>query len=202
MFKKKSIYTSYSDSELAEFISKGDHRAFREIYDRYFGVIYSFSRKMLQDDGHAEDITQDIFTVLYERMGVLKIVSLRSYLYQSARYAIIDYGRKNQHRVEYMKGLGDYYERGEWTTDNAVIENELSNLIEEEIANLPVKMRAVFELSRKHYLSNKEIAEQTGLSEGTVRLQIHHAISRLRSRLTMFILLLFMTALVWFNKIF
>lgn len=185
---KKSIYKTYSDEELAERILERDELAYREVYDRYFGIIYAFSRKILQDDDQAEDITQDIFLALFEKMGSLHITSLRAYLYQSVRYALIDYSRKQQSRVNYMADLGDYYARGVWTTDDAIIENELHSQIEKQIDQLPAKMRTIFELSRKSHLSNKEIAAQIGISEGTVRLQIHHAISRLRSRLTFFFL--------------
>lgn len=186
MFKKKPIYKTYSDEELAERILEGDERAYVEVYDRYFGIIYAFSRKMLQDDDQAEDITQDIFLTLYEKMGCLRVISLRAYLYQSARYALIDHSRKQQSRINYMAGLTDYYAQGVWCTDDTVIENELRSQIEKQIDQLPVKMRTIFELSRKSYLNNKEIAAQVGISEGTVRLQIHHAIARLRSRLTIF----------------
>ena len=185
---KKPIYKTYSDEELAERILEGDEVAYMEVYDRYFGIIYAFSRKMLQDDDQAQDITQDIFLTLFEKMGSLQVRSLRAYLYQSARYALIDHSRKQQSRVSYMTGLADYYARGVWTTDDAIIENELHLQIEKQIDQLPAKMRTIFELSRKSHLSNKEIAAKIGISEGTVRLQIHHAISRLRSRLTIFFL--------------
>lgn len=184
---KKPLYQTYSDEDLAARILEGDKLAYKEVYDRYFGLIYAFTRKILQDDDQAEDTTQDIFLALYEKMGTLQVSSLRAYLYQSARYALIDYSRKQQRQVSYMAGLGDYYARGVWTTDDAIIENELRNQIEKQIDQLPPKMRTIFELSRKSYLSNKEIAAQIGISEGTVRLQIHHAISRLRSRLTIFL---------------
>lgn len=183
---KKPIYKTYSDEDLAERILQGDEMAYMEVYYRYFGIIYAFSRKILQDDDQAEDITQDIFLALFEKMGNLQVTSLRAYLYQSARYALIDHSRKQQSRDNYMAGLGDYYAQGVWTTDDAVIENELHAQIEKQICQLPAKMRTIFELSRKSHLSTKEIAAQIGISEGTVRLQIHHAISRLRSRLTIF----------------
>jgi RNA polymerase sigma-70 factor (family 1) len=183
---KKSIYKAYSDEDLTKRLLERDELAYKEVYDRYFGIIYAFSRKILQDDDQAEDITQDIFLALFEKMGSVQITTLRAYLYQSVRYALIDHSRKQRSRLNYMEGLGDYYAKGVWTTDDAIIENELQNQIEKQIDQLPAKMRTIFELSRKSYLSNKEIAAKIGISEGTVRLQIHHAISRLRSRLTIF----------------
>lgn len=179
---------------------QGDGSAYAEIYDRYFAVIYSFVRKMLQAEDHAEDLTQEIFMALYETIGHTTIISVRSYLYQSARYALIDHARKQKNRKDYLIGLQKFYQNGVWSTDDAVIERDLRQQIEREVDKLPPKMRTIFELSRKHYLSNKEIAQHLHLSEGTVRQQIHNAIVRLRSRLTCFILLQTMGLLWWIGR--
>ena len=44
-------------------------------------------------------------------------------------------------------------------------------------------MRQVFELSRKTNYSRREIAEQLGLSEETVKSHLHHALRLLRGKL-------------------
>lgn len=193
-------YQTYGDEQLATLLLDGDRTAFEEIYKRYFGVIYAFARKMLHDDEQAEDMTQEIFMSLYEKSDVLNISSLKAYLYQSARYSIIDYCRKQKTKFNYLEGLREFYAQGEWSTDEKVIESELQRQIEKEIQALPPKMRALFEMSRKEYLSNKEIAARAGLTEGTVRVQIHHAITKLRSKLTAFVLLQMMTAILWLNR--
>ena len=194
---KKSKYRVYTDNELAELMFQGDGNAYAELYDRYFAVIYSFNRRMLRDDSQAEDLTQEIFMALYESATSTPIGSIRSYLYQSARYALIDYARKQKSRDDYLTSLQDYYNKGVWSTDDTVIERDLQQQIEREVDKLPSKMRAIFELSRKHYLSNKEIANNLNLSEGTVRQQIHNALVRLRSRLTCFLLLQITGLLSW-----
>ncbi len=197
----KSIYRTYSDLELSALLPTDD-QAFAEVYDRYFGVIYLFVRKMLQDEDLAEDMTQEIFLALYENRTSSGIRSLRAYLYQSARYALIDHGRHQKSRVNYRIGLKEYVDKGEWSTEETIIQRDLERQIEKEIQNLPEKMRAVFELSRKHYLSNKDIATTLGLSEGTVRQQIHNAILRLRTRIACFGALLAMASLLRINDFF
>lgn len=197
----KSIYRTYSDLELSALLPTDD-QAFAEVYDRYFGIIYLFVRKMLQDEDLAEDMTQEIFLALYENRSSSAIRSLRAYLYQSARYALIDHGRRQKSRSDYMTGLKEYVEKGEWSTEETVIQRDLERQIEKEIQNLPEKMRTVFELSRKHYLSNKDIATTLGLSEGTVRQQIHNAIVRLRAGTSCFLALAAMASLLWINRFF
>lgn len=198
----RSKYRTHTDNELAEQMFLGDGLAYAELYDRYFPLIYSFIRKMLQDDDQAEDLTQEIFMALYEIATQTPIISIRSYLYQSARYALIDHARKQKNKYNYLAGLEDYYQKGIWATDDTVIERDLQQQIEREVERLPPKMRAIFELSRKHYLSNKEIAESLNLSEGTVRQQIHNALVRLRSGLICFLLLQATCFLLWVGRFF
>jgi RNA polymerase sigma-70 factor (ECF subfamily) len=68
-------------------------------------------------------------------------------------------------------------------------------IIEKEIADLPAKMREVFELSRKTFLSHKEIAGQLDLSEKTVRNQVNNALKVLRVKLGIFVFLLVLLVL-------
>ncbi|MNY40258.1 RNA polymerase sigma factor [compost metagenome] len=79
--------------------------------------------------------------------------------------------------------------------DNSVLaridEKELAAAIETEIQNLPEKMRVIFEYSRKAYLSHREIAEQLGISDKTVKKQVANAIRILRLKLSIPLILIF-----------
>jgi RNA polymerase sigma-70 factor (ECF subfamily) len=156
---------------------------------------------MLQDEDQAKDVIQEVFVTLYEKMDELYNDSIRSFLYKSVRNRVINSIRHQKVRIDYISAFKDYYNKGEWITDNQVRENELQRLIELEIENLPPKMRKIFELSRRHYLSHKEIADATGVSEGTVKKQLYYAISKLRSKLSCLLLLQLMSAILWINRL-
>jgi RNA polymerase sigma-70 factor (ECF subfamily) len=51
-------------------------------------------------------------------------------------------------------------------------------------------MREIFQLSRKQYLSHKEIAEKLGISEKTVKNQISNALNLLRHKLPLLLFIL------------
>lgn len=76
-----------------------------------------------------------------------------------------------------------FIEKGEYVTDQQLLEQELKEAIEKEIALLPPKMREVFELSRKQDLSYKEIADQLHISDKTVKKQVNNALHILREKL-------------------
>jgi len=68
-------------------------------------------------------------------------------------------------------------------TDHLIRERILMEIIEEGIAEMPQRMREVFEMSRKQHLSHKEIAEQLNISEDTVRKHIQNGLKILRPKL-------------------
>jgi len=199
----KADYTLYSDAQLADLLNQRDKEAFEEIYNRYWGLLFSHANKMLRDEDQAQDVVQELFANLLSQMGEFYYKStISSFLYTSVRNMVLNLIRYNKVRVNYADSLQDYYNKGEWATDEVLRENELSRQIEKEIQNLPPKMRAIFELSRKQYLSHREIAEATGVSEGTVKKQLYYAIAKLRSKLSSLFWLQLMSAILWLNRTF
>jgi RNA polymerase sigma-70 factor (ECF subfamily) len=194
-------YNSYTDDQLASLYNKQDRSAFEEIYNRYWELLYIHAKKMLRDEDQAQDVVQELFISLLTRMGKLKLKpTFNSYLYQTIRFIILDLIRHNQVKVNYIAQIQTHYKEADSHTDNLVLENDLKRIIELEIDKLPPKMKTIFEMSRKAYLSNSEIADATNTTESNVRKQIQQAITKLRSNLTCFICLQIMTTLLWWNR--
>ena len=83
------------DSELVKRVQAGDVAAFTEIYDKYIDKIYAFCFRNIGNQQEAEDIAQDVFI---EAMKSIKRFEgrsqFRTWLYQVARYHVMDYWRK------------------------------------------------------------------------------------------------------------
>ena len=86
---------------------------------------------------------------------------------------------RNRIHVTYKGFLESNYS----VTDHRIREKQLTELINKGIADLPDKMREIFELSRKNSLSHKQIAAQLNLSEQTVKKQVNNALRILRTKL-------------------
>lgn len=186
------IYSKLTDQELAVLLKESDHDAFAEIYNRYWGLLYIHARKILQDEDDVKDVIQELFVSLWNKAGEIEFTtSLSSYLYSAVRNRIFNLIEHQKIKVNYVASIGSFMEQGEATTDALVRYRELAQLIEKEIALLPPKMREIFELSRKEYLSHKEIAERLNISDKTVRKQVNNAIRILRLRLNVSIGLIF-----------
>lgn len=85
--------------------------------------------------------------------------------------------------MKYLNSLQSFLDEGVETTEAQVRETELKEIIENEVAQLPEKMRLVFTLSRNEELSHKEIAETLKVSDKTVKKQVSNALSILKKKL-------------------
>lgn len=194
--KSNPDYSVLSDKDLLECLSKGDERAFAEIYTRYKTVLFLHARRMLNDDEQARDTVQEIFTTLWIKKSELLIsTSLKSYLFSSVKHKILNVLVHQKHVEKHMQMMLDIYNAGSFSTDLLIHEKELVLQIESEIQALPARMREVFVLSRKEELSNREIAQRMNIAEETVKKQIVYALKILRSKIRLISLLLILLKL-------
>lgn len=180
------LYQQLSDEELAELLRKGDHQAFNVIFDRFYGLLFIHSCKLLSDSDEAKDLVQDLFERLWnQRESIALNHSLSAYLYSAVRNRVIN--RISHFSVEhkYIESLGSFINQDSQFADHRVREREMRKMIEQEVSALPVKMKEVFELSRRDYLSYKEIALKLKISEQTVRTHIKKALRILKPKLSL-----------------
>jgi RNA polymerase sigma-70 factor (family 1) len=179
-----AAYGAYTDQDLAALLKGGDQYAYTEVYERYKRLLYLFAFKRLGDREEVKDIVHEIFTSLWYNKEQLNLsYSLNTYLHSAVRNKIVDVIARKQISARYAESFNAYQASGQSTTDHLVRQKELTALIEKEIAALPVKMRQVFELSRNGNYSRKQIAEELGLSEETVKSHMHHAMKILKVKL-------------------
>lgn len=177
-------YKSYTDRELLDCLKSGDRAAFAEIYERYWKTMYFHALKMLGDEDDAKDLVQELFASVWARAASIPFNNnLSGYLYISARNKIINLIQQRKVRRDYLSGLASFAEEASNGTIEQIDEKELLLIVEKEIQALPNKMRQVFELSRKQYLSHKEIADELDISDKTVKKQIGYAIRMIKLKL-------------------
>ena len=74
------IYMKISDEGLWELCLKGDMRAFRELYCRFYALLRNYGIKLLPDKSLVEDCVQDIFIKLIQNHETLSpTVNVKGY---------------------------------------------------------------------------------------------------------------------------
>lgn len=187
------MYKNFHDRELLLLLKQGNEYAFHEIYERYKGVLHLHAYRKLGDFDAAQDVIQELFEILWlKREDFPETTNLSGYLYNSVRNRIFNIFAHEKVKSCYISSFLRFNSEFSNITDEKIRERELAKQIEAEIDALPERMREVFLMSRKEYLSHKEIAEKLDISEFTVKNHIKKALKILRSRLGFFTFILFL----------
>ena len=173
-------YKKLSDTELVALLQSRDNNAFSEIYDRYWPSLVLHANRMVRDEDLAKDIVQEIFTQLLQQETLHMHDTLTHYLYRAVRNRILNKIKHDKVKINYAADFLNYAKNPGTLADEELTVKELSLAIESEIQKMPAAMKEIFILSRKQYLTQKEIAKMLNLSENTVNNQIQRAIKKLR----------------------
>jgi len=185
LFRKK--FCKESDEVLMINIREGNKAAFEELYDRYSKrLLYYFYRMLNGDHDKAQDFLQDLF---------LKIVEKPELFNQHKRFSTWIYSvAYNQCKNEYrrLNVRRQYNQREEIVITNPETthgpEERLDSrmflrALEKELNKLEPEQRLVFILRYQENLAVKEIAEVTGLKEGTVKSKLFYITKKLADNL-------------------
>lgn len=167
------------EKELLRLLRAGEQSAFDTLYGRYWETLYQTAFYLIKDAAASMDIVQDIFVWLWERREKLEIQSFQAYLKAAVKFKVANYIRDGKIRESFFGELQPI------ATGNAAIHDaevrELKAIIDQSILELPDKCRTIYLLSKQERLSNKEIAEQLGISVKTVEAQMTIALKRIRN---------------------
>ena len=177
---------------LAKWIRKakrGDVGSYQKIYDIFARKVLNFIYRMVNSAEEAEDLTQETFVTVYQKLETLKDDSkFEPWLFRIARNYVY---QRYRGRSPVTVSIDTLDEDGQPITqliderknpDEAFQSGELENVIQGAINSLPEKYREVFVLSAIHKLSYQEIADIVGHSLPSVKTDIHRARLEVRKR--------------------
>lgn len=175
-----------SDQPLLEQIQRDNPKAFATLLDRYSQVLFEHVYCKIGHREDAEDITQEIFLSFWKNRTTIHVDinnSLRSYLFGSAKYKVIDYYAKVAVQIPQLQPLDSIQEMGATAhADDALLTKELQCLLEKELDAMPERMRKPLQLSREEEMTIREIALLLQISEQSVKNNISSALYKLRLR--------------------
>ncbi|WP_119079168.1 RNA polymerase sigma factor [Chitinophaga alhagiae] len=175
----------HSESELLRMIAAGDEHAYQTVFERYWDPIYSTALLLTKSPAMAEDVAQDVFTMLWEkRAALVSVEKLEGFLFITARNMIYTRFRKLASGHAYRCYVLDCFgEEGGRRADESTEVRELEQTILRAIQKLPPQQQKAFRLSRFEGMRHEEIAVTMGLSRVTIKSYIVQAIATLRKTL-------------------
>ncbi len=174
-----------SDHELAQKSAGGDGEAFEQLYRRHFRRVYALCLRMLGDPTQAEDLTQDVFVNLFNKIGSFRGESaFTTWLHRMTVNQVLMFFRKASTRSELTTDEGEtpvQIVRGTENPNAMPVVDRIS--LERAIAQLPPGYRTVFILHDVEGHDHEEIARILEVSQGTSKSQLHKARLKLRTLL-------------------
>jgi RNA polymerase sigma-70 factor (ECF subfamily) len=168
---------------------KGDVGSYQNIYEVFARKVLNFIYRMVNSPEEAEDLTQETFVTVYQKLRTLKDNSkFEPWLFRIARNFVYQRYRTRSPATVSIDALD---EDGQAVTqlvdarknpDEAFQTLELEDVMADVIAGLPEKYREVFVLSALQNLSYQHIADVVGRSLPSVKTDIHRARLEVRKR--------------------
>ena len=172
--------TVSNDAQLMERLQEdATGEALRELYRSYSGELLGFALNALGERGAAEEIVQEVFTRAWrhaERYDPAR-GSVRTWLYQIARHAIIDMRRRASARPS-LAGGEPLFETA--AAGDSIEQAMLGWQVAAALERLTPEHRQMIRLAHFQGLSVREIAERCELPVGTVKSRTWYALRSLR----------------------
>jgi len=179
---------SKNDRELARRLRDRDPKALSELYDRYGRLVYSLIQRMVRNSAAAEDLVQETFLRVWNRMQAFdqERGALGPWVLAVARNRAIDYlrsadgkmsaGALELDRLEHPARFCDFEDRA--------LSLDRARRLKDAFEKLAPYQKTVLELAYYEGLSQTEMAERLQQPLGTVKTWVRSALKVLREQLT------------------
>jgi len=168
------------DTMLVSDARNGDRAAFGRLYDRYSRMVHGILLAKVPVR-EVDDLVQDVFLLALRRLSTLRETgSFGAWLAAIARNQANDYHRHSEPEDQ----LANDASEKEIKHGNASGDHHGSGVaILDAVRSLPDAYRETLILRLVEGMTGPEIAARTGLTHGSVRVNLHRGMQQLRSKL-------------------
>ncbi len=186
---------SMADELLVERSRQGDLKAFNILVRRWEKTIYNFVYRFVGQHEEAQDLCQETFVKVYEKLDGLKDTSRFSrWLYTIAANLSRDrLKRADVKRTVSMEAYpasepapslsSDPSLATESGPDADLQRSEVRDIMHRALQSLPEPQRLALVLRTYHGMTTVEIAELTGEPPGTIRSRVFHGLRKMQAAL-------------------
>jgi RNA polymerase sigma-70 factor, ECF subfamily len=163
-----------ADAVLVREAQQGDHEAFGRLYERYARVVHGIVLARVPT-ADVDDLVQDVFLTAWRRLTTLREpAAFGGWIAMIARHRTTDFHRRTSATVELPPDL---------PASDATAERVEALQLLDIVRALPDAYRETLVLRLVEGLTGPEIAERTGLTPASVRVNLHRGMKILRERI-------------------
>ncbi len=186
--KLPDTYTVDPDHRIAAEVMSGNHQAFNQLVERYWGRIFARVYQLLQNREDAEEVTQDTFNKALASIHAFRWeASFSTWLFQIgsnlARNRFWYRKRRGYGRELHMEqplnedgfSVQDVLPDPEADPADRLRWNEFQSSVDKHLGRLPDTYREIMKMRLMDDLSYEEISDELGVPIGTVKSRIARA---------------------------
>ena len=154
-----------------------DRHQYNQCVELYADRLFRFAFSSLRNREQAEDVVQESFARVWEKVKTVDYAKAKSYLFTTAHHAMIDEVRHRQHFASTNDAT---------TVEAKTVQSpypDVNDILHKALATLPEAQRNVVLLRDYEGYSYQEIGDITGMSEAQVKINIFRARTALRNHL-------------------
>lgn len=169
------------EEEWLKRLAQGDSHALRLLMDAYGDVVLRTAYLLLGDRHLAEDISQEVFIIVYRKHHHLRQVSrIQSWIVGITINRCRAWMRRSSWKRLFIREMIEEKKVDATVKDHSIEERlELNHCLQ----YLPYTYREVIALHYYHDWSSSQIAEVLGLSDGTVKSRLSRARQHLKKKM-------------------
>jgi RNA polymerase sigma-70 factor (ECF subfamily) len=169
-----------SDAHLAAAARAGDRTAFGRLYERYARMVHGVLLAKVPR-GEVDDLVQDVFIKALRRLSALReAASFPAWLAAIARNLANDYHRRSSPVQQFTDGApDDAMKRGSASPQPDIP----ASAIWDALTSLPDAYKETLILRLVEGMTGPEIAARTGMTHGSVRVNLYRGMEQLRAKL-------------------
>ena len=182
------------DATLMLRVKQGDMTAFEELVEKYKQPVINLLYRTLPDATEAEDLAQHVFVQVFKSAHRYRVsAKFSTWLYTIARNLCLnEIRRRSRHPADSLDATHpdneDQPHRQYEDTKNAlppdlVLRDELTQKVEEALADLPENQKTAILLFQEEELAYEDIAKILGCSLSATKSLIHRGRETLKQRL-------------------
>lgn len=181
----KKLFATSQEQEWIVQAKQGSQTAFHQLYEMHHRQIYALCWRMLADKDSAEDVCQEVFVVLWQKINNFRGESkFSTWLHSVASNVVLGHLRKHKNWLQRIFSIEEQANHS--LPQEAAVPLEDSSELEEldkHIAKLPERARLVFVLFAVEGYRHEEIARMLNMAVGSSKSQYHRAKGLLKESL-------------------